>query len=66
MTPKCCALSKTKSTVKAGLLEYCWTSSQIYPKRSDKRTLFRPNPQEVTFEEPMTIGDGRNTVSRVL
>ena len=46
-------LGKTKSTVKVGLLEYCWTPLQIYSRRSDNHTLFYQSPQEVTFEEPL-------------
>ena len=33
-------LGKVKSTVKVGLLEYCWTPLQVYPKRSDNCALF--------------------------
>ena len=41
-----CRLGKTKSTVRAGLQEYCWTSLQIYSKRSESRTLTCQNPHE--------------------
>ena len=30
------------STVEVGLLEYCWTPSQIYSKRFDDQPLFLP------------------------
>ena len=41
-----------KSTVKAGLLEYCYPLS-IDSQRSDNRTFFYERTQEVTPEEPM-------------
>ena len=53
-------VGKTKSTVKAS----SWSTVKPPPsRRSDNRTLFCQNPQEVTFEEPVKRHSWRDTLT---
>ena len=52
-------VGKTKSTVKAG----SWSTIQPPSGRSDNRTLFCQNPQEVNFKEPVKRYSWRDTLT---
>ena len=53
-------LGKTKSTVKAGLLEYCWNRLEIYSGRSDNRkSNFRGASEEALLEGLLTVHPDR-------
>ena len=52
-------LGKTKSTVKVG----SWSAGKPTSRRSDNRTLFCQNQQEVTFEEPVKRYSWRGTLT---
>ena len=52
-------IGKTKSTVKAG----SWSTVKLPSRRSDNRTLFCQNPEEVAFEEPAKRYSWRDTLT---
>ena len=52
-------IGKTKSTVKVG----SWSTVKPPSRRSDNRTLFCQNPQEVAFEEPVKRYSWRDTLT---